>query len=321
MNDTTICEGDVIQLKLTSDALSYSWVPAEQVGGSEIPNPFATTSTTTSYKVTGRIGGCTAIDEVLVTTVPYPKASAGIDTAICHKSSVQLMASANGSSVIWSPSSSLSNASVLNPIARPSQTTTYTFSVFDNKGCPKPGKDSIVVTVLPPIIPFAGRDTAAVVGQPLQLNATGGVRYKWSPSFALSADNVANPIATYTYAAEDNLYRVNVYNEAGCVETATVVVKVFSTGPSVFVPTAFTPNRDGKNDKVSPVVVGMKRFEYFHIYNRWGQLVYGTSTIGAGWDGFVKGRVQGTETFIWVVKALDYNDKPYFQKGTVTLIH
>ncbi len=321
MNDTTICQGDVIQLKLTSDALAYSWVPAEQVGSSEIPNPFATTSATTSYEVIARIGGCVAKDQVVVTAVPYPKASAGIDTVICFNAPVQLSGTTNGASVSWSPASSLSKSSTINPIARPLQTTTYILSSFDNKGCPKPGKDSIVVTVLPPIIPFAGRDTAAVVGQPLQLNATGGVRYKWSPTYGLSADNIPNPVATYSSAMEDNLYRVNVFNEAGCVETASIVVKVFSTGPSVFVPTAFTPNGDGKNDKVLPVVVGMKAVEYFNIYNRWGQLVYSTPVNGIGWDGTIGGKVQRTETFIWVVKAIDYNNKAYFRKGTVTLIH
>jgi gliding motility-associated-like protein len=64
----------------------------------------------------------------------------------------------------------------------------------------------------------------------------------------------------------------------------------------------------------------MEKIEYFRIYNRWGQLVYETTINGAGWDGNIKGRPQGTEVFVWLVKARDYKGQVFFAKGTVTLI-
>ena len=85
-------------------------------------------------------------------------------------------------------------------------------------------------------------------------------------------------------------------------------------------PTAFTPNGDGKNDKVRPIAAGMLRIEYFNIYNRWGQLVFSTQMDGHGWDGAIGGQIQNTGVFTWAVKAVDYMGKSYFQKGTVTLI-
>jgi gliding motility-associated-like protein len=113
---------------------------------------------------------------------------------------------------------------------------------------------------------------------------------------------------------------VTVFNIAGCSDSAFINIKVFATGPTVFVPTAFTPNNDGKNDVLRPVAVGMQRIEYFNVYNRWGQLVFSTSFNGAGWDGRISGQSQATNVYVWMVKAIDFNGASYFQKGMVTLI-
>ena len=85
-------------------------------------------------------------------------------------------------------------------------------------------------------------------------------------------------------------------------------------------PTAFTPNGDGRNDLFRPIAVGMKRFDYFRVYNRWGQMVFSTSVSGLGWDGRISGKTQGTNSFVWIVQGTDYLDRPFFKKGIVTLI-
>ena len=90
--------------------------------------------------------------------------------------------------------------------------------------------------------------------------------------------------------------------------------------PGVFVPSGFTPNNDGRNDVLRPVAVGIKAIEYFNIYNRWGQLLFSTKINGRGWDGKIKGQLQPTGTFVWMVKATDYTGAAYFQKGVTTLI-
>jgi gliding motility-associated-like protein len=108
--------------------------------------------------------------------------------------------------------------------------------------------------------------------------------------------------------------------ETGCPHFAYINVKVFATKAQVFVPTAFTPNGDGRNDQLRPIPVGIQHIEYFHVYNRWGQLVFSTKTAGQGWDGTIGGKIQTTGVFTWAVKAVDIDGKPYFQRGTVTLI-
>ena len=215
----------------------------------------------------------------------------------------------------------LTDPLLLDPVASPLSTTPYIFTAYENtRGCPKPGRDTILVTVLPKIIPFAGRDTVIVINQELQLNATGGSVYLWLPANNLSAANIADPVAIFTEPSNGLIYKVKIFNSAGCVDSASITIKVFATLPAVFVPTAFTPNNDGKNDLLVPIAAGIKRIEYFSVYNRWGQLVFTTAVNGHGWDGRINGQPQATNTYIWMVKAVDFRGLAYFQKGQTTLI-
>ncbi|MER3463363.1 MAG: hypothetical protein C4329_02010, partial [Chitinophagaceae bacterium] len=85
-----------------------------------------------------------------------------------------------GSLFTWSPTNTLTNFNSLNPIATPRRDTSiYILTVRDTLGCPKPFSDTVKVIRLPKIIPFAGRDTSVIAGQPLQFFATGGRSYTW----------------------------------------------------------------------------------------------------------------------------------------------
>jgi gliding motility-associated-like protein len=159
-----------------------------------------------------------------------------------------------------------------------------------------------------------------VFGQPLQLNASGGETYLWTPPSHLNNVNILNPIAKITETIDSIRYKVYVRDLLGCLDSATILVKIFRTNPQIFVPTGFTPNGDGLNDVLKPIAVGVKRIDYFRVYNRWGQLVFSTTVNGQGWNGEISGKPQTTNTYVWLVKAVDYTDKPIFQKGTSTLI-
>lgn len=318
--DTTICQGDDIQLNANSDGLLFNWTPVTNVSNPNIINPIATTTNTTTYTITARIGSCSATDNVTVTTIPYPGANAGPDTTICYNGEAQLQGSIVGTTFNWSPVSTLLNGNTLSPTAFPPRTQEYVLSAFDTRGCPKPGKDTVLVTVLPKIRLAVTRDTMIIVGQPLQLGAIGAESYLWSPPTGLSNVNIANPVAVLNNSIDSIRYRVYGYNAAGCLDSAFINVKVFKTNPSIFIPSAFTPNGDGRNDLIRPIAVGMQKIEYFRIFNRWGQMVFSTSINGHGWDGRIAGKEQSTETYVWIVRAIDYTGKLYIQKGTVTLI-
>jgi gliding motility-associated-like protein len=320
--DTTICLSDTVQLFASGDALGYNWDNAATLDNPNAANPFAVpTQPVTVYTVTGRISAaCTNSRQVTIRTVPYPQADAGADPVICFKGTAQINANIVGNNFSWSPTQYLSNPNILNPTATPPGTIRYILRVTDNIGCPKPKFDTVFVTVLPKIFPFAGNDTIVVVNQPLQFNATGGTNYLWSPPTFLTNPGVNNPIGVYNGAVDSIRYKVYVSNELGCSDSDEVVVRIFKTIPDIFVPTGFTPNGDGKNDVFRPLLAGIKKLEYFRVYNRWGQLVFSTNEQNKGWNGMVGGKPQDSGTFVWMVSGTDYLDRPIRKKGSMTLV-
>ncbi|MDP9230690.1 MAG: PKD domain-containing protein [Bacteroidota bacterium] len=187
-------------------------------------------------------------------------------------------------------------------------------SALDNNGC---GSDTMVQSVfINKAKAFAGNDTIIVKDQPFQLRGAGGVSYSWSPVTGLSNPFISDPI---TILQDDITYTLTATTIEGCTDTDEINITVFK-GSAIYVPTGFTPNGDGLNDKLKPGYFGIKKLEYFTIYNRWGELVFTTKDIGEGWDGTYKGTTFSTGTFVWILQAEDYIGKLYQLKGTFTLI-
>ena len=320
VRDTTICSGDTTQLQIVSDGLQYSWTPASQIIGPSVQNPRVVSPATTLFTVTAVVGSCSNTQSLTVTPVPYPLADAGPDQLVCFNTATTLNGQTDGSSWSWSPARWLDDATSLQPIALASRSVAFILSAFDTKGCPKAGTDTVLINWMPRLNIRAGNDTAVITEQPLQLQAGGGIRYSWSPSFGLSATDIPDPIAVFTSPSAGITYQVTGYDSAGCAASAYLRVKIFKTGPTVFVPTAFTPNQDGLNDLLRPLGAGIRQIKFFRIYNRWGQLLMSSQSSGIGWDGNLRGIPQPAGTYIWQVEATDYRGNPYYQKGIVTLI-
>src|SRR6202008_3050435 len=125
----------------------------------------------------------------------------------------------------------------------------------------------------------------------------------WSPAIGLSNSFIANPIVTAGAIGDVVQYEVTTSTIAGCKGFGYVTVKVYK-GPDIYMPTGFTPNNDGKNDKFTPFPVGIKNLNYFRVYNRWGQMVFSTNRLYEGWDGRINGLEQGTGTYVWMVEGV-----------------
>lgn len=317
--DTGICLTDTFRLNPTSDALSYQWTASSGVAVQNIKRPLIQPLVNTHYYVTANLGKCQATDSVLVKVVPYPQANAGIDAVICYGSRVQLTGNIVGTNFTWSPTASLIKENTLSPVAGPTKTTAYILRVTDTIGCPKPKSDTVLITVIPQIIADAGKDTSVLINQPLQMNASGGITYAWTPTTGLSNPAIANPIAIFDDKTTDITYTVRV-GEGSCYSEDQVTVHVFKTGPDILVPSAFTPNGDGKNDVSKPVLLGIIKLSYFSIYNRWGVLLFSTNEENKGWDGNFNGVAQPPGTYVYQALGTDYLGNPVIRKGTIVLI-
>ena len=99
-----------------------------------------------------------------------------------------------------------------------------------------------------------------------------------------------------------------------------VLVRVYKTGPDIFVPSGFTPNGDNRNDILKAIPIGIKQFDYFNVYNRFGQLLFSSPEIGKGWDGNFSGSAQPSGAYVYATQGTDYLGNIIFRKGTVVLI-
>jgi gliding motility-associated-like protein len=157
----------------------------------------------------------------------------------------------------------------------------------------------------------------AVINLPLDLHArTIGETVLWSPVVQLNDATSFNPVFK---GNTEQLYTIDIKTKTGCITTDTQMVKLVKS-IEIYVPNAFTPNGDGKNDILRPVMYGIKQLHYFRVYNRWGQLFYQTQNIKDGWDGLFKSAKQEMQTLVWVIEAMGVDGNIYAKKGTTILI-
>lgn len=219
-SDVVICSGNNTNLN-TSGGISYSWSPTATLSNPLIANPIASPTTTTTYTVTvTNSSGCTGTDDVTVTVNPTPSANAGNDISICYGASTQLNAT-GGDTYSWDPSTSLNNPSIYNPVASPTATITYTVQVSNSFGCSS--TDQIIVSVYPQLNVNAGNDVDVCAGSAVNLSVTGGVSHSWLPISGLSNPTIANPSAS---PSATTLYTVSVTDNNGCSSTDDVLVLV-----------------------------------------------------------------------------------------------
>ncbi|PZR27953.1 MAG: hypothetical protein DI535_08405 [Citrobacter freundii] len=318
------CEGSKVNLQIVSNATSYAWT-ADHPG--LITNPAAANlvvqpSANTLFTVTMRLGVCVAEDDVYVPVLPAPVAEAGPDGEICYGQNYQLQAN-GGVSYEWTPQRFLSDPYSQSPqVLQPDRTITYTLTAIDANNCRSLITDNVVIKVIPPIrVKITPADTVVFAGAQFQFQISSVAdNYSWSPATGLDDPAIANPkvVAPMTIGTVIH-YRVEASTAAGCKGEGSATVRVYK-GPDVYVANAFSPNKDGKNDEFLPFPVGIKQLSYFRIYNRWGQLVFSTTTLQHGWDGRLAGIDQAAGVYTWMIEAVTQAGEKITKKGTVTLI-
>jgi gliding motility-associated-like protein len=248
-----------------------------------------------------------------VTTFTVSPSSA----TVCKGDSIQFKAN-GGSSYSWSPAGNFGRPDAA--ITKALVDATQDFSVYIAD--PVCQRDTTFVI---PIVASPGANISVTKSNDVNcsndsafLIANGGVSYTWSPNQYISRNN-GNRITVKPY--QNTTYTVRGKDELGCTGQDSITVFFIKTGDQkLFVPTAFTPNGDGKNDIFRPTFIGPSVKYDFRIYNRWGQLMYKSNVPGAGWDGTVSGIVQKTDVYVFYITAEGGCNGKFEQKGTFALI-
>jgi gliding motility-associated-like protein len=318
--DTLSCNRSPVQLGANSKpGLSYSWSPATGLSNTRIANPLAAPGSTTTYVLTTNHdgGGCRDTDTVIV------QASI-IDTTLQVIGS-QMYCSDSGDSAVlrtgaaeniqWYRDNSIIAGVTQNDFRVPRTGTYYAF-LYNSDGCSiMSEKKSIVIDNPRQGVTYPVE--YAVIDLPLELEARRfGDSAVWSPGTWLNTTDSYTPVFD---GLSEQLYTIAIRTKSGCLTVDTQMVKIVKA-VEVHVPTAFTPNKDGLNDFLRPIIMGMKEIRYFRIFNRWGQLIYETKTDRPGWDGMLKGEPVSSQVVVWVLEGVGVDNRMYLRKGTTVLV-
>ena len=321
---TTICDKSTLTLTATGGT-SYQWLFNGAVIAGATSSTYAA-SLAGSYEVNVIALGCTSkvaapVNLSLITAaVPkFSNSSTCIDVPVSYFNETDTTTSGSVS-WLWDFGDG-QTSTIFNPVYTYKKSGAFNVKLtVTPKLCsslPVSFTKNIMVDVPPVGIKYP--DVLAVKNKAMPLSArfiANGYSYLWMPSTGLNNGAIQKPVFN---ASQEQLYRVRLTSPGGCITMDTVKVSVYDSS-DIFVPKAFSPNKDGKNDLLQPFLVNITTLKFFRIYNRWGQLMFQSTDSKQGWDGMYNYKPQPLETYTWIAEGIDGNGTTIFRKGQTVLI-
>jgi gliding motility-associated-like protein len=222
----SVCITESIQLQ-AHDAQTYLWDADPTLSATNVPDPFATPNSTTWYYVTGTSPeGCTSRDSTrIIVYFPSPVSITPQVAYVCLGDPIQLNVT-GAYTYQWNPDPSLSSTTIANPIASPTDTTTYYVEATNIHGCKS--YDTVTLNVQFPVTAVCDPLFDGCQGRPVQLHASGGFYYEWTPHTGLN-----NPYVNDPFAMPDSTtnYILKVSND--CFDDTAVTVVIVHPLPVV----------------------------------------------------------------------------------------
>ncbi len=163
-------------------------------------------------------------------------------------------------------------------------------------------------------IVYPDKDAAFNFPEPLQARQFGN-NVTWTPPTNLNNRFSYSP--TF-YGLSPQLYTIQIKTANGCITVDTQLVKTHKK-IEIYVPTAFTPDGNGLNERLRPLLIGFAKVNHFRIYNRWGQMLFTMNSDQPGWDGKINNVPAATQTVVWMIEAVDIDGKVHNRQGTTVL--
>ncbi len=270
-NDTTLCQGNPLILNAGNPGSTYLW------------NTGAITQTISvnisgTYYVSSAVGICSLSDTIVVNFVPTPIVNLSNDTTLCPGQSFILDAGNPGANYLWSTGALTQTITA---------SGNATFSVIVSEGSCT-ATDSIHVRTLAGENLGPDKNLCDFLSLELNAGTLDGAHYHWSTGDSTQIITVSEP----------GIYVVNVLF-GQCILTDTIIVDGGMGSPVLYVPNCFTPNRDALNDVFYAEGTDIILF-HMQIFDRWGELIFESSNINDGWDGFYKGQKVQNDVYVCV---------------------
>jgi gliding motility-associated-like protein len=330
-SSTNICEGDCIDLSDNSTGTNISnwdWVlnGATPVSSSDQNPTNVCYSTAGTYDITLTVTDDNGTDDVtqsitVSSCVNPPVADFSIDTAvICKGNCISFTDESTGDPTAWNWTFDGADPTVSTD-QNPSQVCFDSIGTFDvtltvtNANGTDQTTTSITVLDLPIVEGFG--DTIIDIGGAAELSAlySGFGDFFWEPAEHLDCDTclqvIATPYLTTTFYP-------TLVGPNGCPGRDTVLV-IVNFEEIVEVPSAFSPNNDGLNDRLFVKGIGIVNID-FKIFNRYGQMVYSSTDLEEGWDGTFNGEELNQGVFVYTLEYDLVNGQIGEKSGNVTLV-
>jgi gliding motility-associated-like protein len=311
----SICENATVQITANGND-TYTWTgPNNFINNGNIVtiNNAQQINAGKYYATATNTSGCSAKDSIDIIIHPLPNASVGFaDSLICEGKNITLLGNGIGA-YQWIPNTFLNNAISQNPVATPTEETSYRFVVTTVFGCTDTA--FVKIRVSKKVIVNAGDDKAITASNNVQLNGSivgDWASFVWSPNDFITTINTIQPIV---FPPSEKKYYLTAVAKNNCgISVDSVTVKIFD---GIFIPNAFTPNGDGKNDTWDVPALKAYPLHTLIVYNRYGQKVFERKQNFTSWDGKYKGEklTPGAYTYF-----IDLKNGSAILKGTLLLI-
>jgi gliding motility-associated-like protein len=240
-----------------------------------------------------------------VKILPLPDVELGSDQTICEGDTITIDAG-DFLTYKWNNGS----AGII-PLYTTSKEEQVTVEVTNTCGI---DFDTVYVYIRDLPVVDLGADTAMYFDTSIDLDAGSHDVYLWQDGSDFSTYEVDFP----------GTFWVEVKDELGCTSSDTIKVEPIPF--KIHVPTAFSPNGDNVNDlfEVFTSYEADINFEMM-IFNRWGEQVFESKSIGEFWDGTWRGEPCPVETYVWLIETEGYEENVFFpgptkMTGTVSLL-
>ncbi|MBK9107951.1 MAG: gliding motility-associated C-terminal domain-containing protein [Saprospiraceae bacterium] len=325
--DTFLCEKAKIKLNGTSNLsdVQYVWCDENNKVLGDKPDIEVEIEKTSRYilKVTDKFN-CSTKDTIEVILYHVNAQITGADK-ICIRDTAMLNVIPNPPGMymyLWEPANIILGNPMDSFIKVYTDTTRELKLTINNKlGCEWMFFHTLIINDPQVSLTVDAYPKIVVAGQTSQLTATFNPNwtYKWSPADgSLNDVNIHNPIASPT---KTTTYTVSITDEAGCTASASVTIVVQNCIDAVFLPNAFSPNNDSKNEQlcVRTRPGTLSKMELL-VFNRWGEKVFQSSDPAFCWDGSYKNKILSPDVFGYILKFSCLGEEEQIKKGNISLL-
>lgn len=239
------------------------------------------------------------------------------DTTICNGQSLALKAQGiDGGGkyqYYWQGASSPSDQYLL---VNPAQRTTYAVRVIDQCDTVRSGKVTVDVSDVQSDFEYEYINDYDVQLHNHAWSSDSIKWYQWAVEGTSLISNEESPLLPYPNG-DSYVTRLTVMNEHGCEDVAEMIVK---PEYHLYIPTGFTPNKDGNNDVWSIESLGIRELK-LEVYSRWGEKVFSTQDKDFEWDGWSDGERLPMGSYVWRIALWTDLDEYVEREGVVNIMN